>query len=92
MDSYDVVVIGAGNAGQGAAGVCAAAGKTTCIVEARDVGGTCPLRGCVPKKVLVAASERIRDELGWEPRKPELETMIADAWAWAQAHPDGYAV
>jgi len=41
--------------------------------------------------VLVAASERIRDELGWEPRKPELETMIADAWAWAQAHPDGYA-
>jgi UDP-glucose 4-epimerase len=40
--------------------------------------------------VLVAASQRIRDELGWEPRKPELETMIADAWAWKQAHPDGY--
>jgi UDP-glucose 4-epimerase len=40
--------------------------------------------------VLVAASERIRDELGWEPRKPELETMIADAWTWAQAHPGGY--
>ena len=41
--------------------------------------------------VLVAASQRIRDELGWEPRKPELEAMIADAWAWAQAHPDGYS-
>ncbi len=40
--------------------------------------------------VLVAASQRIRDELGWEPRKPELDTMIADAWTWAQAHPDGY--
>ena len=40
--------------------------------------------------VLVAASQRIRDELGWEPRKPDLEAMIADAWAWAQAHPDGY--
>ena len=40
--------------------------------------------------VLVAASERIRAELGWEPRKPELEAMIADAWAWAQAHPGGY--
>lgn len=40
--------------------------------------------------VLVAASERIRSELGWEPRKPDLETMIADAWAFAQAHPDGY--
>ena len=25
------------------------------------------------------------------PRKPEIETMIADAWAWHQANPDGYA-
>ena len=31
-----------------------------------------------------------REVLGWTPRKPELETMIADAWAWYQAHPDGY--
>jgi UDP-glucose 4-epimerase len=38
---------------------------------------------------LVAASDRIRAELGWEPRKG-LEEMIADAWAWRQAHPDGY--
>jgi UDP-glucose 4-epimerase len=38
---------------------------------------------------LVAASERIRAELGWEPRKG-LEEMIADAWAWHRAHPDGY--
>jgi UDP-glucose 4-epimerase len=29
--------------------------------------------------------------LGWTPRKPEIETMIADAWAWHQAHPDGYS-
>jgi len=41
--------------------------------------------------VLVAASQRIRAALGWEPRKPELDTMIADAWVWAQAHPEGYA-
>jgi UDP-glucose 4-epimerase len=39
---------------------------------------------------LVAASDRIRDELGWVPEKG-LEDMIADAWAWHQAHPDGYA-
>jgi UDP-glucose 4-epimerase len=38
---------------------------------------------------LVASSERIREELGWTPEK-DLETMIADAWAWRQAHPDGY--
>ncbi len=38
---------------------------------------------------LVASSEKIRTELGWEPEK-DLETMIADAWAWRQARPDGY--
>ena len=38
----------------------------------------------------VASSRRIRDELGWVPRKPEVETMIADAWAWHQARPAGY--
>jgi UDP-glucose 4-epimerase len=40
--------------------------------------------------VLIAASERIRAQLGWEPRKPELEAMIADAWEFACAHPRGY--
>jgi UDP-glucose 4-epimerase len=39
---------------------------------------------------LVASSQKIRDELGWVPRKPEIETMIADAWAWFEAHPGGY--
>jgi UDP-glucose 4-epimerase len=39
---------------------------------------------------LVSASDRIRHELGWEPRKPALADMIADAWAFAQAHPNGY--
>jgi UDP-glucose 4-epimerase len=38
---------------------------------------------------LVASSEKIRSELGWEPEK-DLEAMIADAWAWRQARPDGY--
>jgi UDP-glucose 4-epimerase len=38
---------------------------------------------------LVAASDRIHDELGWVPEKG-LDDMIGDAWAWHQAHPDGY--
>ena len=38
---------------------------------------------------LVAASDRIRDELGWVPEKG-LDDMVADAWAWHQANPDGY--
>jgi UDP-glucose 4-epimerase len=40
---------------------------------------------------LVAAGRKIREELGWAPKKPELETMIADAWAFAQQHPHGYS-
>ena len=41
--------------------------------------------------MLVAAGDRIRSELGWEPRKPALEEMVADAWAFARAHPRGYS-
>lgn len=39
---------------------------------------------------LVASSERIRRELGWEPRIPDLEDIVASAWAWHRAHPGGY--
>jgi UDP-glucose 4-epimerase len=38
---------------------------------------------------LIAANARARDELGWAPRRG-LDEMIADAWAWHQAHPRGY--
>jgi UDP-glucose 4-epimerase len=41
--------------------------------------------------VLVAASDRIRQELGWEPTKPALEEILADAWEFARTHPRGYA-
>jgi UDP-glucose 4-epimerase len=40
--------------------------------------------------VLVASSRRARRELGWQPRHSTLEEMLADAWAWRQAHPSGY--
>lgn len=41
--------------------------------------------------ILVASSQKIQQELGWVPQKPELATMIADAWQWRQAHLHGYA-
>ena len=53
----DVIVLGSGNAGFAAIGAAHIAGKSAVMVESRDIGGTCPLRGCVPKKVLVAAAE-----------------------------------
>jgi UDP-glucose 4-epimerase len=41
--------------------------------------------------ILVGASEKIRNELGWQPRYPELRDIISTAWAWHQKHPHGYA-
>jgi len=40
--------------------------------------------------VLVASSEKIRGELGWQPRYPELEQIVASAWEWRRKHPNGY--
>ena len=40
--------------------------------------------------VVVASSEKIRSELGWKPEKPELETMISDAWNWLQTYSTGH--
>lgn len=41
--------------------------------------------------MLVAASQRIRSELGWKARKPEIERMIGDAWEFIRARPNGYS-
>ena len=41
---------------------------------------------------LVASSERIRQQLGWQPKIPELGDIIASAWEWHRTHPQGYGV
>jgi UDP-glucose 4-epimerase len=40
---------------------------------------------------LVASSDKIRRELGWEPAFPEIQQIITSAWAWHSSHPQGYA-
>jgi UDP-glucose 4-epimerase len=40
--------------------------------------------------VLVAGSDRIRRELGWTPRYPELRDIVVSAWEWHRTHPHGY--
>ena len=40
---------------------------------------------------LIASSEKIRDELGWDPQYDSLDAIIQTAWEWHRAHPDGYA-
>ncbi len=41
--------------------------------------------------ILIASSERIRRELGWAPRFPDLEDIVGTAWAWKRKHPRGYS-
>jgi len=59
MKLYDLIVIGTGTAGQVVASHCREAGWTVAIIDSRPFGGTCQLRGCDPKKVLVAAAESL---------------------------------
>jgi UDP-glucose 4-epimerase len=40
--------------------------------------------------MLIASSERINQDLGWEPRFPDLHTIIASAWKWHTSHPRGF--
>jgi len=59
MKKFDVFIIGTGVAGTIIANKCAQNGLKTGIVDNRDYGGTCGLHGCVPKKILVGATEAV---------------------------------
>lgn len=59
FEHYDIFVIGSGTAGQQVAKRCAKEGMKVAIADNREYGGTCPNRGCDPKKVLINASELI---------------------------------
>jgi glutathione reductase (NADPH) len=77
---YDLFVIGAGSGGVRAARVAAGHGARVAIAEEYRVGGTCVIRGCVPKKILVYAS-RFADEFedaagfGWSLETPAFDWM-----------------
>ena len=55
-DHYDVIIIGAGQAGGPFAGAAASSGRRTAIVERAHVGGTCINEGCTPTKTMVASA------------------------------------
>ena len=68
---YDLIVIGAGSGGTRTARISASYGAKTLVIEGDRAGGTCVLRGCVPKKLLVYASqfsEQVSDAegFGWQ--------------------------
>jgi glutathione reductase (NADPH) len=75
---YDLVVIGAGSGGVRAARIAAGTGARVLIAEEYRIGGTCVIRGCVPKKLLVYAS-RFADAFedaagyGWTLEAPRFD-------------------
>jgi pyruvate/2-oxoglutarate dehydrogenase complex dihydrolipoamide dehydrogenase (E3) component len=56
MQTYDAIVIGAGQGGGPLAGAFARAGRRTALVERAHVGGTCVNDGCSPTKTMVASA------------------------------------
>src|SRR5664279_226546 len=60
-ETFDVVILGGGNAGIGVTGPVRRAGMSVAMIESHDLGGTCPNRGCTPKKVLVAAGHALHE-------------------------------
>ena len=59
MEKFDLVVLGTGAGGTAPALKCAAAGWRVAIIDDQPYGGTCAVRGCDPKKVLVGAAELV---------------------------------
>ena len=71
MADFDLFVIGAGSGGVRAARVAAAYGARVAVAEEYRVGGTCVIRGCVPKKLLVYGAHFAEDlddaaMFGWD--------------------------
>jgi glutathione reductase (NADPH) len=75
---YDLFVIGAGSGGVRAARLAAMSGARVGVAEEHRVGGTCVIRGCVPKKFMVYASEvsqqlKVAEGFGWSHVEPTFD-------------------
>lgn len=77
-DSVDLFVIGAGSGGVRAARIAAGYGAKVAVAEEFRIGGTCVIRGCVPKKIYAYASrfaDAFRDAaaFGWQVERPHFD-------------------
>ncbi len=77
---YDLFVIGAGSGGVRAARLAALEGKRVAVAEEFRVGGTCVIRGCIPKKLMVYASDfahefNVAESYGWSLGEPSFDWL-----------------
>src|SRR5579872_3338855 len=82
---YDLFVIGGGSGGVRASRMAALAGKKVALAESSRMGGTCVIRGCIPKKLLIYASHFADDfdlakSFGWTVGETKFDwpTLIAN--------------
>jgi UDP-glucose 4-epimerase len=64
--------------------------ETAREVTGREIKVRVGARRAGDPALLIASSERIRSELGWQPSMQSLRVIIESAWAWMQEHPEGY--
>ena len=90
---FDLLTIGAGSGGVRASRMAAQHGARVAVVEEYRVGGTCVIRGCVPKKIMVQAAESEQSAAGFggatesgtgrdAPHTPMKVSMSALSRAW----------
>ncbi len=86
MKSYDLIVIGGGSAGWNAARVAAELGKSVAIIDgAKELGGLCILRGCMPSKTLLHAADLLHHArhskiFGLRIPKAEMDMKALHRW------------
>lgn len=79
MDQFDLIIIGAGPGGYVGAIRAAQLGMQVCVIERRDVGGTCMNRGCIPTKAFLHTSELYAQALrDFEPLGLHADNLTCD--------------
>ena len=64
--------------------------ETACEVTGCEIPIAMGPRRPTDPAILIASSDKIRNELGWKPLYPDLKTIIETAWQWHKNHPEGY--